>query len=136
LQSLVDLGDQLPRPVPGPKLKRAVGLDARPVGDIGLHDAALGEAGQGSVGFPEQFILPAEQLAPEILDLQGIHELFVLARTIVLRQRNHHAARLSAIAHRHPEQYVPGRLGRLIAGEPVDAKQIAASSSFCNAGAD
>src|SRR4051794_6991186 len=39
-QRLVDLGDQLARPVPGPELECPVGLDAGPVGDVGFVDAA------------------------------------------------------------------------------------------------
>jgi hypothetical protein len=40
-QGIVDLGDQLPLPVPGAQLKRPVGLQRGPVGDIRLGQAFL-----------------------------------------------------------------------------------------------
>ena len=71
LQRLVDLGDQLAGPVAGAQFQRPVGLDAGAVGDVGLVDAALGQAGQGAVGLPQQFGPPAQQFLAEIFDLDG-----------------------------------------------------------------
>src|ERR1700681_986201 len=43
-QGLVDLVDQLARPVAGAQFQGAIGFDTGAVGDVGLVDAALGQA--------------------------------------------------------------------------------------------
>src|SRR4051812_45014339 len=59
LDRLVDLGDQLARAVPGAKFQRPVGLDAGPVGQVGLGDPAGGKAGEGIPRLAQQALAPA-----------------------------------------------------------------------------
>src|SRR6185437_12551827 len=58
-QRLVDLGNQLTGTVAGAQLEGPVRLDTRAVGDVGLVDAPLGEAGQRPVRLAEQIGTPS-----------------------------------------------------------------------------
>ncbi len=56
---LVDLADQLARPVAGAKFQRPVGLDAGAVGEVRFGDAALGQGGKRLAGLAQQVLPPA-----------------------------------------------------------------------------
>ncbi len=89
-QRLIDFGDELAGPVTGPKFERAIRLDARPVGDVGLMDAAFGQAGESSISLSKQIGSPPQKFLPKIFDVQRIHELVGIRRTVILGQSNHH----------------------------------------------
>src|SRR3546814_20599573 len=67
LQPLVDLRDQLARPVAGPEFQRAVGFEGRPIGYIGFVEAFLLKMAERFGRFPPQLIAPATDLLSEIL---------------------------------------------------------------------
>ena len=63
LQGLVDLGDQLARPVAGAELQGASGFGRGAVGNVGLVQAALLQMVQGFRRFVEEFVAPCQELA-------------------------------------------------------------------------
>jgi hypothetical protein len=73
----IDLGDQLALAVARPQLDRALGLQRGTVGDVGFEQALFLEMLQGLARFRQEFGPPAQQLLAEILELAGVHELFV-----------------------------------------------------------
>lgn len=75
-ESLIDLADQFPCPVPCAQFKCTICFDTGSIGHIGFVNASFGKAGQGSIGFTQKFALPLEQFLPEIFHLKRIHELF------------------------------------------------------------
>ncbi len=62
LQGGVDLGDQLALPVAGAKLDGTVCFGGCTVGEVGMVGALFGEVVKGLARFPEDFILPVDQL--------------------------------------------------------------------------
>jgi len=48
-----------------------------------LQQAFFLEVAQGAVRIGKEFGAPAQQLLPEILDLSGVHKLFVVDGTII-----------------------------------------------------
>ena len=90
--------------------QRPVGLDAGAVGDVGLVDAALGEAGERAVGLAQQLGAPPPQLLAEVFDLQDTHELFAVGGAVVGRQIEHHLSRSFRV--------VPQRRGQAGGGAP------------------
>src|ERR1700744_544827 len=69
VECLVDLRDQLAGSVPGAKFQGPVGLNAGPVGNIGLENPAFGKACEGSISFAEKISTPAEEFLTEIFQL-------------------------------------------------------------------
>src|SRR5262249_45382077 len=90
LEGSVDLRDQLALAVSRAELKRALGLERRAVGDIGLREALFLEMNQGLTRLLQQLAAPAQQLLAEVLELSGVHELFAVRRTIVGRKTDRH----------------------------------------------
>src|SRR5262249_41630009 len=94
LEGVVDAGDQLALAVARAELQRAVGLKRGAVGDVGRGERLFLEMPERLRRLLQQLRAPAQELLPEILALQGVHELLVLGRTIIRgKQRWHLLAR-------------------------------------------
>src|SRR5439155_25487581 len=88
----VDLGNQLALAIAGTQFDRPFGLQRGPVGQIRLQQALFLEVPQGARRIGKEFGAPSQQLLPEILGLERVHKLFVVAGTIIWRQiRTHHS---------------------------------------------
>src|SRR5271169_1796625 len=85
LQRRVDLGDQFALPVAGTQLDRAVGLRRGAVGEIGMIDVLLLERLQGDPRFPQDLVLPRQQLGAKIVALAIVHERLFFGGSIILQ---------------------------------------------------
>src|SRR5260370_26248755 len=84
LQRRVDLGDQLTLAVAGAQLDRAVGLRRRAVGEIGMIDVLFLQGLQRDPRFPEDLVLPRQQLGAKIIALAVVPERLFFGGSIVL----------------------------------------------------
>ena len=85
---LDDLGNQLALPIPRAQFQRAIGLFAGPVGHVGDIAGAVLQTLDRVTAFGQQFGLPVQQLAAEILELPVVHERLILGRAVIVRQKD------------------------------------------------
>src|SRR5258708_35052065 len=85
LQRGVDLGDQLALTVAGAQLDRPIGLGGRAVREIGMIDVLFLERLQGDPRFPQDLVLPRQQLGAEIIALALVHERLFFGGAIILQ---------------------------------------------------
>src|SRR5467141_1243935 len=83
LQRRVDLGDQLALAVAGAQFDRAVGLRRRAVGEIGMIDVLFLQGLQRDPRFPEDLVLPRQQLGAKIIALAVVHERLFFGGSII-----------------------------------------------------
>jgi hypothetical protein len=57
----------------------------RAVGEIGMIDVLFLERLQGDAGFPQDLILPRQQLGAKIIALALVHERLFFGRSIILQ---------------------------------------------------
>ena len=88
----VDFRDQLALAVARAQLDRPLGFERGAVGQIRLQQAFFLQMAQRTGQIGKQLGAPAQQLLPEIFDLQRVHELFLIVRTIVWRQHRAHSS--------------------------------------------
>src|SRR5690606_31428367 len=103
LEGLVYLGQQLALPVAGAQFQRPVGLARGAVRDVRLLQVLFLEMLKGAAGLPKYLRFPAEQLVPEVLQHDGVHERLVFRRPIVRRKQSR------LFAHRLRPSYRSGR---------------------------
>jgi len=85
LQRRVDLGDQLALPVAGAQFDRAVGLRRCAVGKIGMVDVLFLKRLQRDPRFPQNLVLPRQQLGAKIVALAIVHERLFFGGSIILQ---------------------------------------------------
>src|ERR1019366_9219537 len=85
LQRRVDLGDQLALAVAGAQFDRAVGLRRSAVGEVGMIDVLFLQRLQRDPRFPENLVLPRQQLGAKIVALAVVHERLFFGGSIVLQ---------------------------------------------------
>src|SRR5713226_3155380 len=85
LQRRVDLGDQLALAVAGAQLDRAVGFRRGAVGEVGMIDVLFLQGLQRNPGFPEDLVLPRQQLGAKIIALAVVHERLFFGGSIILQ---------------------------------------------------
>src|ERR1700682_2183333 len=85
LQRRIDLGDQLALAVAGAQLDRAVGLGGRAVRQIGMIDVLFLQRLQRDSRFPQDLVLPGQQLGAKIIALAVVHERLFFGGSVVLQ---------------------------------------------------
>src|SRR6266481_5111258 len=85
LQRGVDLGDQLALTVAGAQLDRPVGLRRGAVGEVGVIDVLFLQGLQRHPRFPEDLVLPRQQLGAKIIALAVVHERLFFGGSIILQ---------------------------------------------------
>src|SRR5579883_1661709 len=89
-QGGIDLGDQLALAIARAQLDRPLGLERSAIGDVGLREALFFEVLKRLRRFRQELGPPAQQLLAEIFELQRVHELLFIGRSIVWRKRRPH----------------------------------------------
>src|SRR6266851_2219008 len=85
LQRRVDLRDQLALAVAGAQFDRAVGFRRGAVGEIGMIDVLFLQGLQRHARFPEDLVLPRQQLGAKVIALALVHERLFFGGSIILQ---------------------------------------------------
>src|SRR6185437_550209 len=85
LQRRVDLGDQLALAVAGTQFDGAIGLGRGTIGEIGMIDVLFLERLQRDPRFPQDLVLPCEQLGAKVIALPVVHERLFFGGSISLQ---------------------------------------------------
>src|SRR3954465_13313187 len=85
LQRGVDLGDQLALAVAGAQFDGAVGFGRSAISQVWMIDVLFLEGLQGDLRFPQDFVLPRQQLRAKVIALAVVHERLFFGGSIILQ---------------------------------------------------
>src|SRR5258705_11505772 len=85
LQRGVDLGDQLALAVAGAQFDGAIGFGRGTISEIGMIDVLFLKGLQGDLRFPQDLVLPRQQLGAKIIALAVVHERLFFGGSIILQ---------------------------------------------------
>src|SRR5665213_477700 len=85
LQCRVDLGDQLALAVAGAQFDRAIGFGRCAIGKVRMIDVLFLQRLQRDPRFPQDLVLPRQQLGAKIIALAVVHERLFFGGSIVFQ---------------------------------------------------